>query len=227
MTKMKLLFICCMAGGILFSGCKSMNKSQKGAVIGTAGGAAAGAVIGKAAGNTALGAIIGATVGGVTGAVIGRQMDKQAEEIKKANPDAKVERVGEGIVVEFTDKILFDFDHSNLTASAMTNLDKLADVLKKYPETDIEVQGHTDSKRTVKYNQLLSERRATSVSHYLTEQHIVSSRLTTKGFGENMPKYSNDNDEGQTQNRRVEFLITANEKMKADARQEADKAGGR
>ena len=227
MTKMKLLFICCMAGGILFSGCKSMNKSQKGAVIGTAGGAAAGAVIGKAAGNTALGAIIGATVGGVTGAVIGRQMDKQAEEIKKANPDAKVERVGEGIVVEFTDKILFDFDHSNLTASAMTNLDKVADVLKKYPDTDIEVQGHTDSKGTVKYNQLLSERRATSVSHYLTEQHIVSSRLTTKGFGENMPKYSNDNDEGQTQNRRVEFLITANEKMKADARQEADKAGGK
>ena len=227
MTKMKLLFTCCMAGGILFSGCKSMNKSQKGAVIGTAGGAAAGAVIGKAAGNTALGAIIGATVGGVTGAVIGRQMDKQAEEIKKANPDAKVERVGEGIVVEFTDKILFDFDHSNLTASAMTNLDKVADVLKKYPDTDIEVQGHTDSKGTVKYNQLLSERRATSVSHYLTEQHIVSSRLTTKGFGENMPKYSNDNDEGQTQNRRVEFLITANEKMKADARQEADKAGGK
>lgn len=227
MTKMKLLFTCCMAGGILFSGCKSMNKSQKGAVIGTAGGAAAGAVIGKAAGNTALGAIIGATVGGVTGAVIGRQMDKQAEEIKKANPDAKVERVGEGIVVEFTDKILFDFDHSNLTASAMTNLDKVADVLKKYPDTDIEVQGHTDSKGTVKYNQLLSERRATSVSHYLTEQHIASSRLTTKGFGENMPKYTNDNDEGQTQNRRVEFLITANEKMKADARQEADKAGGR
>jgi len=227
MTKMKLLFTCCMAGGILFSGCKSMNKSQKGAVIGTAGGAAAGAVIGTAAGNTALGAIIGATVGGVTGAVIGRQMDKQAEEIKKANPDAKVERVGEGIVVEFTDKILFDFDHSNLTASAMTNLDKLADVLKKYPDTDIEVQGHTDSKGTVKYNQLLSERRATSVSHYLTEQHIVSSRLTTKGFGENMPKYTNDNDEGQTQNRRVEFLITANEKMKADARQEADKAGGK
>jgi len=227
MTKMKLLFTCCMAGGILFSGCKSMNKSQKGAVIGTAGGAAAGAVIGKAAGNTALGAIIGATVGGVTGAVIGRQMDKQAEEIKKANPDAKVERVGEGIVVEFTDKILFDFDHSNLTASAMNNLDKVADVLKKYPDTDIEVQGHTDSKGTVKYNQLLSERRATSVSHYLTEQHIASSRLTTKGFGENMPKYTNDNDEGQTQNRRVEFLITANEKMKADARQEADKAGGK
>jgi len=226
MTKMNLLFTCFIAGGILFTGCKSMNKSQKGAVIGTAGGAAAGAVIGKAAGNTALGAIIGATVGGVTGAVIGRKMDKQAEEIKKANPDAKVERIGEGIVVEFTDKILFDFDRSNLTAGAMTNLDKVVDVLKKYPDTDIEVQGHTDSKGTVKYNQRLSERRATSVSHYLSEQDVVSSRLTTKGFGENIPKYDNDNDEGQAQNRRVEFLITANEKMKADARQEADKKGG-
>ena len=225
MTKMKLLFTCCMSVGILFSACKSMNKSQKGAVIGTAGGAAAGAVVGKAAGNTALGAIIGAAVGGVTGAVIGRKMDKQAEEIKKANPDVKVERIGEGIVVEFTDKILFDFDHSNLTDSAMTHLDKVAEVLKKYPDTDIEVQGHTDSKGTVNYNQLLSERRATSVSHYLSDQHIVSSRLTTKGFGENMPKYSNDTNEGQTQNRRVEFLITANEKMKADARQEADKKG--
>jgi len=226
MTKMNLLFTCFIAGGILFTGCKSMNKSQKGAVIGTAGGAAAGAVIGKAAGNTALGAIIGATVGGVTGAVIGRKMDKQAEEIKKANPDAKVERVGEGIVVEFTDKILFDFDRSNLTAGAMTNLDKVVDVLKKYPDTDIEVQGHTDSKGTVKYNQRLSERRATSVSHYLSDQHIVSSRLNTKGYGENVPKYNNDNAEGQAQNRRVEFLITANEKMKAEARQEADKKGG-
>lgn len=227
MIKMKILFTCFMVGGILFAGCKSMNKSQKGAVIGTAGGAATGAVIGKAAGNTALGAIIGATVGGITGAVIGRQMDKQAEEIKKGNPDAKVERIGEGIVVEFNDKILFGFDRSNLTADATTNLDKVVEVLKKYPDTDIEVQGHTDSKGTPKYNQSLSERRATSVSHYLSEQGVVSSRLTTKGFGENTPKYNNDTGEGQTQNRRVEFLITANEKMKADARQEAEKNGGK
>lgn len=228
MTKMKLLFTCIMAGGLLLlGGCKSMNKSQKGAVIGAAGGGAAGAVIGKVAGNTALGAIIGATVGGVTGAVIGRKMDKQADEIKKNNPDAKVERVGEGIVVEFNDKILFGFDQSNLTASAMTNLDKVVEVLRKYPDTNIEVQGHTDSKGTVSYNQDLSERRATSVSNYLSQQSVVSSRLTTKGFGENSPKYSNENMDGQTQNRRVEFLITANEKMKADARAEAEKNGGK
>jgi outer membrane protein OmpA-like peptidoglycan-associated protein len=228
MTKLKGLLTCFIAGGILLSaGCKSMNKTQKGAAIGTAGGAATGAVIGKVAGNTALGAIIGATVGGVTGAVIGRQMDKQADEIKRNNPNAKVERVGEGIVVEFNDKILFGFDQSNLNSDARTNLDKVVNVLKKYPDTDIEIQGHTDSKGTFKYNQSLSERRAGSVSDYLSQQSISSSRLTSKGFGENTPKYSNDNGEGQMQNRRVEFLITANEKMKAEAQKEASNKTGK
>jgi outer membrane protein OmpA-like peptidoglycan-associated protein len=227
MKNMKFLFPCIIAASILLlADCKSMNKSQKGAVIGAAGGGAAGAVIGKVAGNTALGAIIGATVGGITGAVIGRHMDKQAEEIKKMNPNAKVERVGEGIVVEFNDKILFGFDKSNLTSEAMANLDKVVDVLKKYPDTDIEVQGHTDSKGTVRYNQNLSLRRAGSVSNYLSQNSVVSSRLTTRGFGENSPKYNNETVDGQTQNRRVEFLITANEKMKADARVEAEKNGG-
>jgi outer membrane protein OmpA-like peptidoglycan-associated protein len=211
----------------VFSGCKTMNKTQKGAVIGTAGGAAAGAVIGKAAGNTALGAIIGATVGGVTGAVIGRQMDKQAEEIKKEVPDATVVRVGEGIVIEFKSQVLFGFDQSNLTTEAKTNLDKLVIILQKYPDTDIEVQGHTDSKGTTKYNESLSDRRASAVSYYLSQKSIPASRLAINGFGETMPKYTNDTEEGQTQNRRVEFLISANEKMKAEAAKEAEKAGGK
>src|SRR5690606_9217723 len=117
---------------LVFSSCKNMNRSQKGAVIGAAGGGAVGAVIGKATGNTALGAIIGATVGGVTGAVIGKKMDKQAEEIKNEVPGVKVERVGEGIVVEFSSEILFGFDRSDLTADAKTKLNDLAQVLTKY-----------------------------------------------------------------------------------------------
>ena len=107
-----------------------MNKTQKGAAIGTAGGAAMGAVIGKAAGNTALGAIIGATVGGVTGAVIGRKMDKQAEEIKNEVPGAKVERVGEGIVVEFSSAVLFGFDQAALTSKSESTLDDLIKDIK-------------------------------------------------------------------------------------------------
>jgi outer membrane protein OmpA-like peptidoglycan-associated protein len=216
------IFTALLIASILFAGCKTWNKTQKGAVIGTAGGAAAGAVIGKVAGNTALGAIIGATVGGVTGAVIGRKMDKQAEEMKKNIPDAKVERVGEGIVIEFSNKILFGFDQSNLSADAKMNLDKLVVVLQKYPDTNIEIQGHTDSKGTKSYNQDLSERRAAAVSGYLSANGISSSRLNIKGFGETAPKYDNSTDDGQAQNRRGEFLITANEKMKAEAAKEAN-----
>jgi outer membrane protein OmpA-like peptidoglycan-associated protein len=206
---------------VMVSNCKNMNKTQKGAVIGAAGGAAVGGVIGKATGNTALGAIIGATVGGVTGAVIGRQMDKQAEEIKNEVPGAKVERVGEGIVVEFNNKILFGFDRSDLGDQAKSSLNELITILNKYPETNIEVQGHTDNSGTDDYNQGLSERRAAAVAAYLRANNIRSARISTKGFGESAPKYTNDSEDGRSQNRRVDFLITANEKMKADAKKEA------
>ena len=227
MKTIKILVTSFLVVAIFSAGCKTMNKTQKGAVIGTAGGAAVGAVIGKAAGNTAMGAIIGAAAGGVTGAVIGHQMDKQAEEMKKAIPDAEVVRVGEGIVIEFNSKILFGFDQSGLTADARTNLNKLLAILQKYPDTNIEVQGHTDSKGTTRYNQKLSEERASTVSYYLSGNGITTLRLSIIGFGETLPRYTNDTDDGQSQNRRVDFLISANEKMKADAAKEAEKNGGK
>jgi outer membrane protein OmpA-like peptidoglycan-associated protein len=217
MKNLKLVFAAFMAMSFMVMGCSKWNRTQKGAVIGTAGGGAAGAIIGKAAGNAGLGAIIGATVGGVAGAVIGRKMDKQADEIKNDIPDAKVVRVGEGIVIEFNNQILFGFDQSELSAAAKTNLDKLVAILNKYPDTDIEVQGHTDNTGATAYNQELSIRRASAVSAYLTRNNINSSRLNIKGFGETIPKYDNTTTDGQSQNRRVEFLVTANDKMKADA----------
>jgi len=199
---------------LIISGCASWNKTQKGAVVGTAAGGGMGAVIGKAAGNTAMG---GAAVGGATGAVIGHKMDKQAEEIQSKVPDAKVERVGEGIVVEFSSNVLFGFDKSLLSFDAKANLDKLVTVLNEYSDTDIELQGHTDSKGSLTYNQNLSEERAGSVSGYLGAKGISSIRMNIRGFGETVPKYDNETESGRSQNRRVEFLITANEKMKADA----------
>jgi outer membrane protein OmpA-like peptidoglycan-associated protein len=224
--KMKNILLVTFISAALFSvGCKTWNKSQKGAVIGTAGGAVIGGVIGKATGNTVLGVIIGATVGGVAGAVIGHKMDKQAEEIKNAIPDAQVVRVGEGIVIEFNNKILFGFDQSILSSEAKTNLKKLEVILEKYPDTNIEVQGHTDSKGTAKYNLALSERRAMSVSSHLASIGVTTSRLTIHGFGEAAPKYENTTEDGRSQNRRVEFLVTANEKMKSDAAKEAAKNG--
>src|SRR5690606_10534740 len=122
------VFIPILTLSIALFGCKSLDRSEKGAIIGSGSGAAVGAVIGKAAGNTALGAIVGATVGGAAGAVIGEQMDKQAEEMREEVDGATVKRVGEGIVVEFNDDILFGFDSTELSAEAENNLEKLAQI---------------------------------------------------------------------------------------------------
>jgi len=216
-----LILVLCVA--LILPGCASWSKTAKGAVIGTAAGGAVGAGVGQAAGNPALGAIIGAAVGGATGTIIGRHMDKQAEEIAKTVPDAKVERVGEGITVEFNSNILFAVNQSDLSADAKTNLDKLVTILNTYPDTNIEIQGHTDNTGTDAYNQTLSEKRAGSVSGYLGTKGVTATRMTTKGFGETTPKYDNNTTDGRAQNRRVEFLITANEKMKAEAAKEATK----
>ena len=223
MKKSITIFVWVVVAGLVISGCASMNKTQKGAVVGTTAGAAMGAIVGEAAGNPALGAIVGATVGGATGAIIGNQMDKQAKEIEETVPDAKVVRVGEGIVVEFSSQILFGFDRSDLSSEARENLDKLIVILEEYQDTDIEIQGHTDNTGSESYNQSLSERRAGTVSDYLAENGIKSDRLNTVGFGKTTPKISNEKGEGRAQNRRVDFLITANEKMIEEAEKEAGK----
>jgi outer membrane protein OmpA-like peptidoglycan-associated protein len=208
---------------ILLSGCKTMTKSQKGAVIGGTSGAVIGGVVGHTMGNTAMGAIIGAAAGGVAGGVIGHKMDKQAEEIAKEMGDAEVIREGEGIVIKFKEKVLFAYDRSDLNATAKTNLDKLKNILLKYPETNITVIGHTDSKGSDSYNQTLSESRATAVTNYASQNGIDKARLTAIGKGETDPIATNDTEEGSASNRRVEFVITANDKMKAEAKAEAGK----
>lgn len=223
MKKIKHVALLTALFGLLLSSCTTATRSQKGAVIGAAGGGAIGAVIGKATGNTAMGAIIGATVGGVAGAVIGKKMDQQAEEMQKVLGDAEVRREGEGIVINFKEKVLFSFNSADLGNNAAGNLDKLVNVLNKYPDTNIEVIGHTDSKGTDDYNQRLSERRANAVISYLRTHNITTTRLAARGMGESDPVASNDTEEGRSQNRRVEFVITANEKMKEEAKREASK----
>lgn len=222
MKKIKKGLITVLLGSALIvMGCSSLNKTQKGAAVGTASGAAVGAIAGKTAGNTALGAILGAAVGGTAGVIIGQQMDKQAEEIKANVPEAEVIRVQEGIMVELNNNILFGFDQSALSNDAKANLDKLVKVLNNYQDTDIEIQGHTDNTGSQEYNQNLSEERATRVSTYLNSKGINRNRLSTIGFGEMLPKYLNNSNDGREKNRRVEFLITANDDMKARAENQA------
>lgn len=203
---------------LLFQGCATATKTQKGAVIGAATGGTLGAIIGKKAGNTAVGAIIGGAIGGTAGALIGRKMDRQAEEIKQSIPNAEVIREGEGIIVKFDSGILFDVNQYTLKTNARSNIESLATSLKNNPETTILIVGHTDATGTDAYNQKLSVRRAEAVRSYTIAQGIAASRLTTEGRGESEAIADNTTEEGRALNRRVEIVIVANETMKQEAK---------
>ncbi len=215
-----LVLILMSFAGLVTSGCKSLSKTQRGVLIGAGAGGAVGAGVGKAAGNTALGAILGATVGGVTGGIIGKQMDKEAKEIAEI-PGAEVKRVGEGINVTFQSGVLFDIDQATITANAQSKIKELANVLSKYPDTHVLIEGHTDATGTDEHNMELSERRAQSVAASLRESNIASNRLKTAAYGEAQPKFPNDTETNRAKNRRVEFAIYANEKMIEEAKRNA------
>jgi outer membrane protein OmpA-like peptidoglycan-associated protein len=234
-TKVLMSFFLTVA--ILFAGCRSSNpysttndstrknpqeekyknRTRRGGLIGAGAGAVVGGVIGKVTGNTAAGAIIGATVGGTTGAVIGRRMDKQAEELRKDMKNAKIERVGEGIKITFASGILFNTNSAELQSNSITDINTLAQTLKKYGDTNVIVEGHTDNTGTDAINLPLSENRARSVASQLLAQGVESNRITTQGFGSSVPVADNTTAAGKQANRRVEVAIFANEKLKKAA----------
>jgi outer membrane protein OmpA-like peptidoglycan-associated protein len=210
----QLLAVACLSSFVV-AGCQT--KAGTGAFLGAGAGGAAGAGIGALAGGgkgAAIGAIIGAAVGGTTGVLIGHHMDKRAEQLDKDLKDAKVERVGEGILVTFNSGILFDVNEADLKAAAKANINELAKVLERYDDTDIVIAGHTDSSGKPEYNKELSERRAEAVAKYAEGQGIKGVRIRTVGDGEEAPVADNDSEEGRAKNRRVEVAIFANDRMK-------------
>jgi outer membrane protein OmpA-like peptidoglycan-associated protein len=214
--KTKIFLIPLFSCIIIFSGCK-MNKTAKGGGIGAVAGGAIGALIGYEAGNTAVGAIIGAGVGGVAGAAIGHYMDKQAEELQTDLKDATVTRVGEGIKVTFKSGILYDIDSDKLKPAAQANIQELGKTLNKYKDTQILIEGHTDSTGSADHNQALSDKRAASVSNYLKTLQVAPERLSTAGYGFSQPIASNSTPHGRELNRRVEVAIFADKKLKKAA----------
>ena len=203
------------------AGCSSMNKKEKGAIIGAAAGGAIGGIIGGNNGSTAKGAIIGAVVGGAAGAIIGHQMDQQAKELEQNIPGATVERVGEGIQVTFASGLLFGFDSDVVRGDARSNLNELARSLDRYDESNLLIVGHTDAVGRESYNQDLSERRAESAASYLISQGVDRNRVDTRGLGETEPVATNETDSGRAKNRRVEVAIYASEEMRDRAKREA------
>jgi outer membrane protein OmpA-like peptidoglycan-associated protein len=192
-------------------GCASdpNQKAKQGAGVGAAAGAVVGAVIGNQSGNNRTGAVAGAAAGAAIGAAIGHRMDKQQQELQQI-PGVEVSRPSEGqIDVRLTSDILFDVDSTSLRGESRSTLRDLATNFKQYPDEVIDVAGHTDSTGTSSHNQSLSENRADSVRSYLVDQGVPSSRITARGYGETMPKSSNDTPEGRQLNRRVEIHIRA------------------
>lgn len=207
---------------VLLLGIVSCASSQaKGTAIGATTGAVVGGLIGKKAGNTALGAILGAVIGGAAGAYIGNYMDKQAEEMKRDIAGAKIERVGEGIKITFDSGLLFDVNKATLKTASKENLTNLAVILNKYEDTNILLEGHTDSDGSEEYNLQLSRSRANAVAAYLESLDVNPTRFTIMGYGESQPIASNETVEGKQQNRRVEVAIFANDKLKKIAEKEA------
>lgn len=200
---------------------KGMSKTLKGGLIGGLGGAAGGALLGRVIGGksgTAKGAILGAVVGGGAGVLIGRKMDKQAAELRRDLEGATVERVGEGIKITFASGILFASNSSTLTAAAAGNIDGLATTLQKYADTNVVVEGHTDSSGSDAINQPLSQRRAQAVANELSSKSVDLARITVKGYGSTQPVADNTTVTGKAANRRVEVAIFANEKMQKAAK---------
>jgi outer membrane protein OmpA-like peptidoglycan-associated protein len=215
-TAVFMAFMVLISGFTSCNSFKKLNKQQRGAIIGAGAGGALGAVIGKK--NPALYAIAGSVVGGVAGAVIGRYMDKQAEKLKKdLGTLADVERVEEGIKITMKSGVLFDFNSSKVNPTVNDNLMKFAETLKQYPDTEILVAGHTDNVGTEQYNMSLSQQRANAVANVLKANSVTKSRLTILGYGEKNPVADNTAESGREQNRRVEFAIVANDKLKKQA----------
>lgn len=208
------------AAALLTSGCATNPDGSyefKNTAIGSLGGAALGAGVGALVGgkshrgrNAAIGGLTGAVVGGG----IGNYMDRQAAALKKNLPEAEVVRDGDKIYVALPSGILFDTGKDMLKPAAKDSLSKAAATLKT-SETNIIVQGHTDSTGSPAVNQPLSERRADRVRDFLAANGVPSSRLTAVGYGSSNPAVSNDTEANRALNRRVQLEISPTEKLKA------------
>ncbi len=178
--------------------------------IGAGGGALAGLLLGGLIGG-GTGRIIGAGIGGVAGGAVGYSMDKQIKQLREqtAGSGVDVSSVdgGKAILVNLPNGVTFDIDSTLIKPAFRDTLDRVAQTLLQYPDSLIDVYGHTDSTGSDTYNQRLSESRARAVADYLTSRGIAAARIRSQGNGETQPVASNATEEGRSANRRVEIKI--------------------
>lgn len=192
-----------------YTGEKKVSNTTKGAAIGAAAGAVVGAISGDNARERRNRALIGAGVGALAGGAVGAYMDRQEAELRKEleNTGVSVTRRGDEITLNMPSNISFAFGSADLDSQFFAVLDSVSKVLNKYDKTLVEVAGHTDSVGSTESNQVLSERRANSVTEYLVVRGIDRDRTIVVGGGENYPVADNSTAQGRAMNRRVELSL--------------------
>lgn len=185
------------------------NKSQTGAIIG---GALGGLIGASSDDNKLIKGIVGAGIGAAVGGVIGNQLDKQASDLRRdlPNENIQIENTGEELHITMPQDLLFASDSSNLRSDLRSDLAALAGNLQDYPDTTVNIVGHTDDTGSDSHNFDLSERRAQSVAFTLEDAGVTPSRIRSYGQGETRPIASNDTDDGRMKNRRVDIIIRPN-----------------
>ena len=199
---------------LMVASCTPQTKTGQGGLYGAAGGAAAGAALGQAIGRdtegTLWGAAIGAALGGVAGAGVGKMMDNQERDMRAAlaaSEAATISREGNLLAITFKSDMTFDFDSATVRPGLYAEIDRVANVMRQYPQTLIRVEGHTDSTGSEEYNMNLSRRRAQAVADLLSQRNVNTTRIELVGYGESHPVATNETEAGRLMNRRVEIKI--------------------
>ena len=216
MTLMKTPAALALTGVLALTACETIQdpnnpnrNTQQGALIGAATGIAVGILAGDDPEERRRGALLGAVVGGGGGALIGQRLDQQEVALRQSlGGNVGITNTGSELIVSLPQDILFATDSSTLTGGLQSDLNALANNLNQYPNTTVNVIGHTDNVGDAGYNDGLSTRRATAVANVLLNAGVSSGRINAFGRGEAQPIATNLTDEGRAQNRRVEIVIT-------------------
>jgi outer membrane protein OmpA-like peptidoglycan-associated protein len=188
------------------------NNTAAGATVGAVTGAVAGLLIGKATGGNdqRKAALIGAGVGALVGGTAGNYMDRQEQELRSQlqASGVSVTRAGDQILLNLPSNVTFATSQDAISPAFFPVLDSVAIILNKYPQTLLDIDGHTDNTGSVQYNMALSERRAISVAQQLSSRGVDPRRLRVVGFGMTRPIADNSTEAGRAQNRRVEIRIS-------------------
>jgi len=209
---MKKALIVALAATTL-TACMTNDPNQR-AKMGAVAGAVAGAVLGHSVENNKKGVLIGAVAGAAAGAGIGNYMDKQQQEMEaaleaeRASHALEVQRLhDETLKIDIASEVSFDFGSAALKSAFTPTLEKVANILQRYPNTVIHVVGHTDSVGSDSYNMTLSQHRAESVVNYFAGRGVAHNRLVAAGRGESSPRATNETEAGRQLNRRVEIYV--------------------